>query len=211
VVNGSFRTGEAMHTGYNIFSELDWRSYVEPMGQSRENTLEDFKYFAPSEVARDLLERDDERKHDPDYPEFYRRRHQIVAHLLRKDPLDLMELWRELKEKYPNFTFVPSEEYIKLLGTGRSFEPIPTVGWSELKGLIVKAPRDMTRDLLERDDERKLDPDYPEFYRRRREIMTRLSGKDQPDLLELWREIRKKYPDSAFIPTEEYLNLLVTQ
>jgi hypothetical protein len=35
--------------------------------------------------------------------------------LLRKGPLELEKLWRELKAQYPDPTFLSAKEYLKLL------------------------------------------------------------------------------------------------
>jgi len=72
------------------------------------------------EMTHDLLESSDEWTHDP---EFYRRQQQIITTLLRSGPLELEELWGELKAEYPNPTFLSATEFLRLLVTERSETP----------------------------------------------------------------------------------------
>jgi len=72
------------------------------------------------EMTHDLLEGSDEWTHDP---EFYRRQQQIITTLLRSGPLELEELWGELKAEYPNPTFLSATEFLRLLVTERSETP----------------------------------------------------------------------------------------
>ncbi len=72
------------------------------------------------EMTHDLSEQPNEWTHDN---EFYEEQQLIVSKLLRSGPLELEKLWRFLKAVYPNPTFMPAEDFLKLLLTRRAENP----------------------------------------------------------------------------------------
>ena len=73
--------------------------------------------IATHEMTHHQLEQPQEWTHDS---EFYRRQRTIVTRLMRNGPVGYESMWRDLKARYPEPTFLPAEDYLKMLISGKS-------------------------------------------------------------------------------------------